>query len=277
MNARFWGKTAEFTDTFAFRWTVNEAGYEWLNGPDGKLRLFPRYQPGLGLRSYTPEPGLFREFAELNPTRDNIQHFAEKYGDLFDRWDITHTRVRQDARTVGGTSLDRWKIKIADMRAIVTIWDHIRDKRLDELRKIIVRTKNEVCYVRGRTNITLARVGASRFNPKDVVLPARFALQLEINKRLADTETPTLVVPRITVTPDNHQRIVFQPCNLLAAMWMQFAEATIGAFRLQQCAGCHKYFQVGPGAKKGHATTCSPTCRKRWSRDPNNPRRKSLR
>lgn len=272
MKVKFWG-AAEFTDTFVFRWTVNEAGYEWLEGADGKLRLFPRYKQGLGLRSYTPEPALFRQFGELNPTRDEIQQFAEKYGDLFDRWDITHTRVRQDARFVGGTSLERWKIKIGDMRDILTIWDQIQDERLDELRRIIVRTKKEICYVRGITNITLARVG-ERFNPRDVLLPARCALQLEINKRLADTETPTLVVPRITLTPDYHQRIVFQPCNLLAAMWMQFAEATIGAFRLQQCAGCHKYFQVGPGAKKGHATTCSPTCRKRWSRDPNNPRRK---
>ena len=275
----FRGAAEVLPDPFIFRWTVNEAGYEWLDGRDGKLRLCPRYTPGVGIRRYVPEPGLFREFAALNPVRDAIQEFAGKYGDLFDRWDIMHTSVRS-GKVVSGTSLDRWKIKIADMRDIMSIWDQIQDKkRQEELKKIIVRSSKEICYVRGITNITLAREGElSSFDPRDILLPARCALQFEINKRLSDTDTPTLVVPRLTWTPDYHQRIVFQPCNLLAAMWMQFAQAAIGAFRLQQCAGCHKFFQVGPGAKRGHAITCSPACRQRKKReDAKKKAQKSLR
>lgn len=267
-GTKFRGATEIPADPFIFRWTVSDGGYEWLEGQDGKLRLFPCHTPGLGIRHYAPETGLFREFAELNPTRDDIQFFAGRYGDLFDQWDIMHTLVRQ-GRFAGGTSLDRWKIKIEDMRELVRIWDQIQDERLPDLRKIIVRSNTEVCYVRGGTNITLARKGElSRFGAKDVLLPARYALQLEINKRLSDTETPTLVVPRLTWTPDNHQRITFQPCNLLAAMWLQFAQTTTGEYRIQQCAGCHKYFPVGPGAKRGHATTCSNTCRQRKKRKP---------
>ena len=268
-------------DPFVFLWTVSQSGYEWLDGVDGKRRLFPRHTPGLGIRRYAPEPGLFREFAALDPTRDAIRDFAGKYGDLFDRWDIEHTLVRR-GRLVGGTSLDRWKIKIRNMRELVEIWDQIQEKRVPELRKIIVRSEEEICYVRDGTNITLARKGEwRRFAPRDVLLPAMCALQLEIYKRLSDTETPTLVVPRLTLTPDTHPWIVFQPCNLLAAMRMQFAQATTGAYRLQQCAGCDKYFPVGPGAKRGHSITCSAKCRKRKERADEEPKkrraRKSLR
>lgn len=248
-------------DPFVFRWKVNVAGYEWLDGVDGKLRLYPISEPGIGIRSYAPEPGTFREFAALNPTREGILDFAKKYGDLFDSWDSSHAPLEGN-RTIGGTALDRWKIKIADMRNLLTIWEQIQDKQLVELKKIIVHNGKEVCYVRGRTNITLARED----NRPDVLLYARCALQLEVNKRLSDTETPTLVVPRVTWTEDYHQQLVFEPSNLLAAMWLEFAQATIGAFRLQQCAACHNFFQVGPGAKRGHSDVCGATCRQRKKR-----------
>jgi hypothetical protein len=252
-------------DPFVFRWSVYESGYEWAVGDDGKVRLFPRTTPGFGISHYVPEPGMFREFAALDTTREAIQEFAGKYGDLFDRWDMRHTRVR-GGKLEGGTSLDRWKIKIGDMKELVAIWDQIQEKQLSELRKIIVRSNGEVCYVRDGTNITLAQKGKRSFGPTDVLLPAKCALQLEVNKRLGDADTPTLTVPRLSLTPDYRWRIVFQPCNLLAAMWMQFAQAATGANRLQQCVECGIYFPVGPGAKRGHSITCGPTCRKRKSR-----------
>lgn len=52
-----------------------ESGYEWVVGNDGKLRLFPRAAPGFGVRRYVPEPGLFREFAALNTTRERDGKF----------------------------------------------------------------------------------------------------------------------------------------------------------------------------------------------------------
>jgi hypothetical protein len=264
---KFRGAAEILSDPFIFRWTVNQAGYEWLDGRDGKMRLYPHHTPGVGITHYTPEPGLFREFAKVNPTRDGIREFAEKYGDLFDQWDIMHTQVR-GGRFLGGTSLERWKAKIEEVRSLVDLWDQIQDEtRHAELKKIIVRTDREICYVRGLTNVTLAREGQlSRFDPRDVLLPARCALQWEINKRLSDTETPTLTVPRLSLTPDNHQRIVFQPGNLLAEMWMRFAQTVTGEFRLKQCAVCDRYFQVGPGGKRKHTETCSAKCRQQKSR-----------
>lgn len=272
---KFRGAKPIETDPFIFRWTVSEGGYEWLDGKDGKLRLYPRVVPGALIAHYTPEPGLYREFAAIQPTRDGIRQFAEKYGDIFDRWDTMYTPVRGGLR--GGTSLERWKAKIEDARSLVEIWDKIQnEKRHPELEKIIVRTVNEISYVRGGTNHTLARIGEpSLFDPRDVVSFALCALQWEVNRRLADTETPCLVVPRLAWTPDArpHQRIIFQPSNLLAEMWVRFAQTIAGEFRLVQCAVCPRYFQVGPGGKRQHTTTCSDKCRQIKSR---NNARKSL-
>ena len=262
------GAVEVLNDPFVFRWTVNLSGYEWAEGADRKLRLFPIFVPGAGGRLlYPPERGLFREFAALSPTRDAILEFAEKYGDLFCSWNMMHTRVSHGS-LAGGTSLERWKAKIGDMRDLVDIWEQIQDQqRHRELNKIIVRTGNAICYQRGGTDVTLARgEDLNRFNPKDVVLPARCALQWEINRRLSDTETPTLTVAHLALTRDNRPRMVFRPSNLLADMWVRFAQMIAGEFRLKQCAVCNEYFQVGPGGRRQHTETCSPRCRKQKSR-----------
>jgi hypothetical protein len=155
------------------------------------------------------------------------------------------------------------------MRVLVGIWDQIQDQQLAELAKIITRTEKQLYYViktpKRKVNATLAHGdGLSRFDPADVLLPARCALQLEINKRIAET----LTVPRLSWTPDYHQRIIFQSSNLLAAVWMQFAQAVTGEFQLKRCEGCGTYFQVGPGGRRADATTCGDKCRQQKKRKP---------
>jgi hypothetical protein len=258
------------TDPFIFRGRVSGAGYEWLKGEDGKPRLVPRHLPGVGSRPCDAHPGLFREFAELNPTREAIRGFAEKYGDIFNRYESGETAVRGDGTVGVGAALDTWKQETGDMRVLVGLWDQIRGQQLAELQKIIKRTGKELRYVietpKRKASVTLAHAylpegGLDSFDPEDVVLPAQCALQLEINKRIS--ETPT--VPRLTWTPDYFQRIIFEPSNLIAAMWMQFAQAVTGEFQLKKCV-CGKYFQVGPGGRRADATTCGDACRQRKKR-----------
>ena len=267
-KSRFRGAVPIQTDPFIFRWTVNEGGYEWLEGKDGKPRLYPRMVPGARIAVYAPEPGLYQEFAAVRSSQEGIRQFVEKYGDLFDRWDIMHTPAR--GGLLGGTSLEGWKVKIEDMRSLVDIWDQIQEEgRHPELKRIIVRTDKEISYVRGGTNHTLARLGeTSRFDPRDTVSYALCALQWEVNRRLADTETPCLVVPQLTWTSDArpHQRITFRPSNLLAEMWLRFAQTIVGEFGLKRCAVCSRYFQVGPGGKRQDTATCSARCRQIKSR-----------
>jgi hypothetical protein len=243
---------------FNFRGNVSGSGYEWVKGRDGKQHLVPRREPGIGYRPCEPDSGVFLEFAKMPPTKEAIQNFAGLHGDLF---------------SISGTSLSAWTKEAGDMRALVTLWEHIQQRQLVALKKVIKWNEKEVGYEiktpLHERDITLAHAdlpatGFDRFSPKDVVLPARCALQLEINVRLA--ERPT--VPRLSWTPDTgdtsgdyHQRIVFQPPNLLAAMWLQFAQAVTEEFLLKECEGCGKYFQVGPGGRRADATTCGDACR----------------
>ena len=156
------------------------------------------------------------------------------------------------------------------MRALVDLWDQIKHRRLTNLRKIIELSDKGISYsICGRTVLLahdeiLLSAPMNRFAPKDVVLPARYALQKEINRRLRELQT--LTVPQLAWTPDNHQRVIFRPSNLLAALWLQFAQAVTGEFQLKTCEGCGKYFQVGPGGKRADATTCSDACRQRKKR-----------
>lgn len=266
---RYRGAAEVRTDPFIFRGPVSEAGYEWLTGTDNRPRLVSVRVPGLGIRACEPHPGLFREFAELDPSKVAIQGFAEKYGDLLVRYDMEQGVVRKDGTVAFGASFGTWKQEIGDMRILVDLWDQIQNQQLTELEKIIRRTDKEISYViktpRRTTDTTLAHVdigsGLDRFDKDDVLFPARCALQREVNKRIA--EIPT--VPRLAWTPDYHQRIIFEPSNLLAAMWIQFAQDMTGRFRLVKCV-CGNYFQVGPGAYREHKTTCGTKCRKRKSR-----------
>ena len=260
------------TDPFIIRETVSVAGYEWLAGVDGRPRLVPRHVPGVGFRLCEPHPGLFREFAVLNPTRDAILAFAEQYGDLHNSYAVEQSAIREDHTVTKGTSFGEWTKEIADMRVLVELRENIRHRRIAALKKIVKWTAKSVGYViatpRRSADVTLAHAdvpgsGFSRFSRKDALLPAKCALQREINKRIA--EQPT--VPRLVLTPDYHQRLIFMPPNLLGAMWLQLAQDVAGEFELYSCDFCGKFFQRGPGGRRADATTCSDACRQRKKRN----------
>jgi len=263
------------TNPFHVLATVNEAGYEWLKDDDGRLRLVPARIPGLGSSVREPYPGLFRDFAQLRTTSDAIRDFANQYGDLFSRYSLEQTAARKDGTIATGASLGTWAKEIGDMQTLVELWDQIQYCQTSAIKKIIRWTNKSVGYVvktpRRTSSVTLAHAdipgsGFSRFERKDVLLPAKCALQMEINKRIA--EHPT--VPRLSWTPDTpnrNQRLVFTPPNLLGAMWLQFAQAVTGEFELYACEWCGNFFQRGPGGRRADATTCSDACRQQKSRN----------
>jgi hypothetical protein len=279
-------------DPFIFRNAVSGAGYEWFKGRDGQPRLVMQDAPGVGLQVKKLHPGLFREFARLEPTQEAIRGFAKEYGDLFNRWQDSR---REDGTLMWGTLLRTWKEEIGEMRVLVGLWDQIQARQIAELKKIVTQTKEgpwyrivtpkhdasaSVAYENTPSPlnepISYSRI---QFAPDDVLLPARCALQLEINKRLSEDST----IPLLTWTPDTketsggyHQRLIFRPSSLLAAMWIQFAQAVTEEFQLRQCDFCGDYFQVGPGARRLDATTCSDVCRvRRWAGRKNPAKRKA--
>jgi hypothetical protein len=253
------------TDPFVFRNAVSNAGYEWEDGKNGEY-LAVR---GVAVHIKELHPGLFREFAEIETTREGIRKFAMEYGDLFNHW-----RGRER-----GTSASVWRKEILEMRILVALWDQIQKPDTAALKKIVVFTKDGPWYTLswpggGLTTGSLAYESTPslpsepiRYNPiqfdGDVLLAARCALQIEVNKRLTEHST----VPLLAWTPDTkeasggyHQRVNFKPSNLLAAMWVQFAQDITGEFQLRRC-WCGKYFQVGPGAGRADKVFHDDVCK----------------
>jgi hypothetical protein len=183
-----------------------------------------------------------------------------------------------------GASLNRWASEINEMRALVRIWRAIKGARKNELRRFIFwRDKNAVEYRFGTSMVWLATPEINnhllkRFRHGDVLKPAMYLLQREINRRIADADDTGYVpiVPRLVwcpgpridgvSKPDHHQRIVFHPVNLLAALWLQFAKTVTQEYQLGICLACGEYFQIGKGARRMHAKTCGDRCRQRLSR-----------
>jgi hypothetical protein len=261
------------TDPFAFRARVSDAGYEWLKGEDDKLRLVPRRVPGTGFHESDIGPGLFLQFKSLSETRAEIESFASVHGDLFNRYEPSQRIIHKDGTASYGLSLKTWTQEINDMKTVAGLWECIKGRNLAILQKVILWTDKEVGYVlrtspkRRVRRVTLAHAdipnsGFLRFSKEDVLLPARCALQEEINARLADSPP----VPRLVWTPDYHERVVLSPPNLLSAMWLQFAQAVTSEFELYPCDACGQYFQRGPGGRRADSATCSDACRQRKNR-----------
>jgi hypothetical protein len=272
------------TNPFILRCRVHAAGYTWAKGKhDEKPHLVPRKETGLGIRLKEVPEGLFRQFAELEPTKSAIEIFSREYGgNLFSRQEfvniISDLVVREDQTATWGASLDAWQGAIEEMKAFVELWDSIRNRSIAKLGKIIDWSDNGVGYrIAGRyVNIAasdaLLTCPLRRFVHKDVLLPAQYALQIEINRKLEDPRTVT--VPRLAWTPDNYQRLIFMPSNLLAALWLQFAQAVTEELQLRACEVCGRYFQVGPGANRADRQTCSDKCRQQKKRKPKQPKPK---
>ncbi len=275
-------------DPFAFNWLVDQQGYEWVEGVDSEPRLAAHRGsdgPESRLRIYAPlkDQRLFLKFAAVKPQRDGIQQFANRYGVLFDRYGmesvVRRPRGKYRVAQLHGTSLPQWIDEIERMHALVRVWKAVKRARKDELNGVIIWTGTDtVEYKIGGSGTLLIspllnKTLLDRFKPGDVVKPAMYLLQAEINKRIADISgsvhlaiVPKLVWcpgPRIdgVAKPDHHQRIIFEPTNLLAAMWLQFARAVTEEYQLQTCEGCGEYFQIGKGARRAHTKTCGSKCR----------------
>ena len=74
---------------------------------------------------------MYREFAGLK-TRQDIQEFANRFGDIRNHWD--DPPHRDDGTPVLGRTLSTWMKEVGDMRVLVELWDHIKSLSHVELR-----------------------------------------------------------------------------------------------------------------------------------------------
>ena len=277
------------SDELPFRWRTPSLGHEWKNS-GGLERLIPKSGgfalPGSkargGVLEFSPPPGAFREFAMLKMASGKswkapILAFANKYGDLIAQPHEGHQVLGSVAPDRKHATLKAWCQAIQHMHRAVEMWDRIIDpQRREELGEVILRRKDHIAYrvvhhprERRGDDETYMLIAAGKdiaaYPARDITRAASRALQLEIRDALTDTTTPSHSTPNLT----RDLRLVLDPVNLLAFMWLTFARVASGEIEERLCEICEVsrfYVGSGPGLHRGDKVTCSAVCRKRKQR-----------
>jgi len=105
-----------------------------------------------------------------------------------------------------------------------------------------------------------------RMRPGDLVVPAKYRVQEEINEHLEKAVSPRILWDTNRRTPE--LKLFHVPHGLKGALWLQFAHAIHGNKNFYYCDQCSAAFELDPrsGAKKGRKF-CSNACRSKALRN----------
>lgn len=276
-----------------FSWHVPKAGFRWTDShsippvhdrrepfltigrnPDDRSAWAKRYRP---LEQYT---GLFRVFAEVEPQREAILAFAERFGSL---GGALTTSIPLYDRPLGkgyasgwGESLREWAGEIMAMRWAVELWEAARHGDEQELRSRIIWDDDRM-RVRFETHphvapaetlqirepatwATIAMEGdgmLEQFVPGDVVQPALFHVQQLANKHLRGQVSPRLLWDE----ERTRLHLFLVPEGLIGGLWLQFARAIQRDNEFRRCLECDLWFELAPGTARSDKLYCSNACR----------------
>jgi hypothetical protein len=278
-----------------FRWQVAAGGYHWRETrpslqPDQQHRPFltdgrPSGAAGWRLREYLPLsefPGLFREFADTDPSQDGIVAFANRFGLL--GGGVTqrvplHNQSASKATPVGnGEALHAWTDEILTMRLTAELWEAARKGDVGWLEQVIFWEKDgsgvqllshpelpagelpEPPTLVERAWIAGTHLGddvLARFVPGDLVKPALHYVQSIINRQLQGRASPRLL------WDGNRERLglYIVPDGLIGALWLQFARAVERDSQFRRCAECGIWFELARGTARSDKLYCSTPCR----------------
>jgi hypothetical protein len=278
-----------------FQWRVAEGGYHWIDArpafePRQKTQPFltdgrPIGTSGFRLMQYLPLaafPGLFRVFADTEPSRDGIKAFADRFGPLGP--DVATQIPFSDQRNAKGVSLGAgeplaaWNEEILTMRFAIDVWEAARNGDLGRLQRVIhwtedgrgIRIDSHPDLADGQLPDPPDRVERAwiagthlgddvhgRFVPGDLVKPALHYVQSKVNEKLQGRASPRLLWNR----KRERLGLYIVPDGLIGALWLQFARAIERDSRFRQCAECTTWFEVSPGRGRTDKQFCSTACR----------------
>ena len=249
-----------FEPSTRFEWKVAKGGYHWIKTKKGRvlcavdaskpdwLDIFDAYR-----NTYRPleeRTGLFRTFAELQPTERQVCEFADRFGMLLEgdnlQLDSSHGPV-----SIHAEQLQTWKENIIQLRRMVKLWDLVRSGD----RKALVKLAEQ------SVDHTLPLAVQNRFHLNDAnpAMPVLSTIQRTTDKALREHIHTTLLFngdePRL--------KVFLEPQDLLGALWLQFAAAVDSRKTFTQCAFCGESFEVSrdPAGKRRNARFCSDRCR----------------
>jgi hypothetical protein len=260
-----------------FKWKVPVAGYRWIPNDDGTPAEFEeeaREREGrfclepvtYVFEEFEPfgKPALFRIFAATEPSRGGVLTFANEYGHLGD-----DAKYPEDFRAP---------------RKLSPLWDaeeleDVSEREKLQLTRDWLREQRFIYSLPEPLSRWTAAIEAMRqcvnkwdsFQSGNVEEDAVQALLEEINEQLVfETE---LMVKRVEKPPmlktpkksPNLFRLEFVPAHLLAALWLQLAQAVADNKGFRQCL-CGTWFEIA-GEFRTSRIYCSDACKSQAYRD----------
>ena len=268
-------------------WDVSNDGYEWIesreaHSEDAKKELFLTEGVASGKtfqqKRYRPlqdHSGLFRIFADVEPTEAGILGFANKYGLL--GGDVSgHIRIstpgKPDSIEVG-EPIKKWKDQIGLMGWVWDLWQAAQTRKVEEVSRLLnLREEGkdssipaEILFVPGGFKLSGQIIKSpedhpgtpSTLDPKDIVKSALLLVQHLVNEQLARKVFPYLLWS-IDATGLG---LGMQPTSLLGALWLQLARAIDGQKEYRQCKECQTWFELSPEVARTNRLYCSNACR----------------
>ena len=275
------------TDLTSYDAFVDGQGYTWLVATDQK-RYARRIRspwnpqgedtPRLVLVAKHPElmdrihvvptqedPALFRNFAAMEPTPEQILEFVHRYGRL---WNEEHERFEE------------WEFEIRTMRFLIELWDAVRAGKRSGIIEEHFKADKEglVHYPFGDTVLQYSpwlwkRQRIGKHTGDEVSLetgdygvghqgtPLRAAQSYVV--QAINTRLSVLGAQTMLDRPNGHFQLVTVPHNLLGALWFQFAASIAGQKSYRACEVCGRAMEMSPDVNRADRRYCSDACRSR--------------
>jgi hypothetical protein len=236
------------------------------------------------------DPALFHAFAELKPDKEEILKFANLHGNL------THGRELQPAEGADsvsgspmyGTLLFTWQYQIASMQRAVGLWHLLQQEDRERLSLYIQWRKDRKrgpsvhfdSHPAGKGGPSLGFQRAKEviasgdtqpgllgtFEVGDPVVPAWTYLKGEIDTQLHHVAAE-IAAEMAWDARRKRPALRFVAPTLLAAVWLQFADAVSNDRTFSRCRECGRWFEVAPDAARTHRRFCSNKCRSKAYRE----------
>jgi hypothetical protein len=278
-----------------FSWQVPEGGFRWVDARPS-FELHQEHRPfltdnrpigaaGFRVLRYLPLAafsGLFRVFADTQPSRDGVKAFADRFGplggDVAKRIPLYDQPNAEGVLLGTGEPLASWNDEILMMRFAIDIWEAARSGDVGRLERVISWTEDgtgvqilshpelrngqlpEAPARVERAWIAAAQLGdgvLERFVPGDLVKPALCYVQRTINKKLEGRASPRLLWD----AKRERLALYIVPDGLIGALWLQFTRAVERESQFRQCAECGIWFELAPGTARADKLYCSTPCR----------------
>jgi hypothetical protein len=261
-------------------------------------------RPGEEYEPLETASGLFRELAALETEPNTILAFADKYGPLTpgrlfvreghrgklprpplprsltaspvrplntgraDAEDLEWTGQWLLGGAVAGDSLEYWQENIRALKALVSLWDALKQrdhKAIEQVARFTWQDKKRVIGLVDEQGNSLGR--SVRFDrPSSDSLTLQRAAEHALIRALAGFTSAAASISLFPPASRHERRLAIVPRSLRDAIWLQFALAVLENKTYRECEVCGKPFEISPQVARTSRTLCSTACKARAHR-----------